>query len=52
MKMVPYIHSNDDVGYIQARWSFTNPNESMLTKVGKSVEVNEKYWVEVFNVCC
>lgn len=32
-RMVPFIHSNDDVGYVQARWIFTNPEESLLTKV-------------------
>lgn len=32
MKMVPYIHCNDDIGYVQARWVFTNPEESYLTK--------------------
>jgi len=32
VKMIPYIHSNDDVGYVQARWTFTNADESLLTK--------------------
>jgi len=31
--MIPYIHTNDDVGYIQARWTFTNAEDSYLTKV-------------------
>ncbi|GMH38437.1 hypothetical protein BSKO_06321 [Bryopsis sp. KO-2023] len=33
LNMIPYIHCNDDVGYVQARWVFTNPEESFLTKV-------------------
>lgn len=41
MNMVPYIHSNDDVGYVQARWVFTNPEESLLTKVSKAVKLKE-----------
>jgi len=32
VKIIPYIHCNDDVGYVQARWTFTNPEESLLTK--------------------
>jgi len=33
LRMVPYLHCNDGVGYVQARWTFTNPEESLLTKV-------------------
>lgn len=29
---VPYLIHNDDVGYVQARWVFENPEESYLTK--------------------
>ena len=36
VKIIPYIHCNDDVGYVQARWTFTNPEESLLTKVMNS----------------
>jgi len=32
-KLVPYLHLNDGIGYVQARWTFTNPEESYLTKV-------------------
>lgn len=31
-RAVPYLHSNPEVGYVQARWSFTNAEESYLTK--------------------
>eukprot|EP00210_Caulerpa_lentillifera_P004084 g3897.t1 len=31
-KLVPYLHLNDSIGYVQARWTFTNPEESYLTK--------------------
>lgn len=31
-KTIPYLHYNDDVGYVQARWEFLNPEESYLTK--------------------
>jgi hypothetical protein len=31
--MVPYLVDNPNIGYVQARWVFTNPEESYLTKV-------------------
>eukprot|EP01025_Chloroclados_australasicus_P025040 TRINITY_DN2505_c0_g1_i1.p1 TRINITY_DN2505_c0_g1~~TRINITY_DN2505_c0_g1_i1.p1 ORF type:complete len:527 (-),score=49.87 TRINITY_DN2505_c0_g1_i1:2452-4032(-) len=31
-RMVPYIHNNPEVGYIQARWTFSNPDETLLTR--------------------
>lgn len=30
---VPYLIDNPEVGYVQARWTFANPDESYLTKV-------------------
>ena len=30
---VPYLVGNADIGYVQTRWVFTNPEESYLTKV-------------------
>lgn len=30
---VPYLIDNPEVGYVQARWVFANPDESYLTKV-------------------
>lgn len=30
--MVPYLMDNPGIGYVQARWAFTNPEESYLTK--------------------
>ena len=30
--LVPYLIDNPGVGYVQARWAFTNPDESYLTK--------------------
>ena len=33
--LVPYLIDNLGVGYVQARWAFTNPEESYLTKVGQ-----------------
>ncbi|PSC71384.1 glycosyltransferase family 2 [Micractinium conductrix] len=31
-KTVPYLMGNPEVGYVQTRWVFTNPQESYLTK--------------------
>ncbi|KAI3430675.1 hypothetical protein D9Q98_005265 [Chlorella vulgaris] len=31
-KTLPYLISNPQVGYVQSRWVFTNPQESYLTK--------------------
>ena len=31
---VPYLIDNPEVGYVQARWTFANPDESYLTKEG------------------
>ena len=33
MTMVPWLIDNPSIGYVQARWAFTNPEESYLTKV-------------------
>lgn len=33
MQTVPYLVDNPEVGYVQARWVFANPDESYLTKV-------------------
>lgn len=30
---IPYLVDNPEVGYVQARWTFANPDESYLTKV-------------------
>ena len=30
---VPYLIDNPEVGYVQTRWDFANPDESYLTKV-------------------
>ena len=32
METVPYLIDNPEVGYVQARWTFKNPDESYLTK--------------------
>lgn len=32
MIMVPWLIDNPSIGYVQARWAFTNPEESYLTK--------------------
>ena len=34
LRTVPYLVGNADIGYVQTRWVFTNPEESYLTKVG------------------
>lgn len=31
-RCIPYLESNPDVGFVQARWAFANPEESYLTK--------------------
>ena len=33
LRTAPYLVGNADVGYVQTRWVFTNPEESYLTKV-------------------
>lgn len=33
MATVPYLIDNPEVGYVQTRWVFANPDESYLTKV-------------------
>ena len=35
---VPYLIDNPEVGYVQTRWVFVNPDESYLTKVGFQVK--------------
>ena len=35
---VPYLIDNPEVGYVQARWTFANPDESYLTKVRDAVQ--------------
>jgi beta-mannan synthase len=32
LRTVPYLVGNADIGYVQTRWVFTNPEESYLTK--------------------
>ena len=34
VNVVPYLIDNPSIGFVQARWTFTNPEESYLTKVG------------------
>ena len=34
INVVPYLIDNPSVGFVQARWAFTNPEESYLTKAG------------------
>jgi len=38
---VPYLIDNPEVGYVQTRWIFANPDESYLTKVCMLVQVWE-----------
>ena len=33
LRTTPYLVGNADIGYVQTRWVFTNPEESYLTKV-------------------
>lgn len=33
LETVPYLIDNPEVGYVQARWIFANPDECYLTKV-------------------
>ena len=40
---VPYLIDNPEVGYVQARWVFANPDESYLTKVGFGLEISIHY---------
>jgi len=32
LQTIPYLEGNPEVGYVQTRWTFLNPNESYLTK--------------------
>ncbi len=34
VNVVPYLIDNPSIGFVQARWTFTNPEESYLTKAG------------------
>ena len=36
LQTVPYLIDNPELGYVQARWVFANPEESYLTKVQPS----------------
>ena len=45
---VPYLIDNPEVGYVQARWTFTNPDESYLTKaqeISLNFHVKCEQWV-------
>ena len=33
LRTVPYLIGNAEIGFVQTRWTFTNPEESYLTKV-------------------
>ena len=37
---VPYLITNPRVGFVQARWTFLNPDETFLTKA-RSANVNQ-----------
>ncbi len=41
---VPYLIDNPEVGYVQTRWIFANPDESYLTKVCIHVQVWGVCW--------
>merc|ERR1712118_579883 len=46
---VPYLIGNADVGYVQTRWTFANPNETLLTKaqqISLNFHVKCEQWVE------
>lgn len=46
---VPYLIDNADVGYVQTRWTFANPNETLLTKaqqISLNFHVKCEQWVE------
>ena len=32
VNVVPWLMDNPSIGFVQARWTFTNPEESYLTK--------------------
>lgn len=44
LRTIPYLEGNPEVGYVQARWVFTNPEESYLTKA-QEVSLN-------YHMCC
>ncbi len=41
---VPYLIDNPEVGYVQTRWIFANPDESYLTKVCVHVQLRGVCW--------
>lgn len=45
---VPYLIDNPEVGYVQARWTFANPDESYLTKVSFRIAA---CWLPPGRVC-
>ena len=51
--MVPYLIDNPSIGFVQARWTFTNPEESYLTKAGpirQSASACRIAWAFCFSV--
>ena len=38
--LVPYLMGSPELGYVQARWTFTNPTETLLTR---SQEISLNY---------
>ena len=47
MKTVPWIHSNNHVGFVQARWTYINSSENLLTRV-QSISLNYHIRCEQF----
>ena len=46
---VPYLIDNPEVGYVQTRWVFANPDESYLTKVTQAPVLSN---LRCTDLCC
>ncbi|CAG9466826.1 unnamed protein product [Pedinophyceae sp. YPF-701] len=49
-QLVPYLHANPALGYVQARWTFVNAEESYLTRV-QEVALNFHMKCEQYSNC-
>ena len=51
VNVVPYLIDNPSIGFVQARWTFTNPEESYLTKAGLPLFCRDSAAVALFILC-
>ena len=46
LETVPYLIDNPEVGYVQARWIFANPDECYLTKVSEDAPAAAVFFLQ------